>query len=168
MMVVEWLGVALAALNIVVTALVALAVHRASRRSAQLEHDRGIKDAWINIDMMALQDPRNMRLLDQMIHPDEGAADADMQRRRWLAYMLLNPLEAAWSAATSGHLPEGVLHSSERTMRGLVRHDDVHELIQGFVYSPDFRARCRQLREEWLAMRPPAQPDARPPSTCNA
>lgn len=149
----EWLNVVLAGVNIAVTALIALAVHRASRRAAQLEHDRGIKDAWINIDMAALQDPDNMRLLDQMIHADADDGDPDAQRRRWLAYMVLNPLEAAWSAAKFGHLSGGVLDSSERTMRGLVRHEDVYALIQGFVYSSEFRARCTVLRKEWLAER---------------
>ncbi|MEJ2791188.1 MULTISPECIES: hypothetical protein [unclassified Pseudoxanthomonas] len=158
----DWLNVVLAGVNIVVTAFIALAVHRASKRSARMEHDRGIKDAWINIDMAALQDPDNMRLLDQLIHADQQGADPDASRRRWLAYMVLNPLEAAWSGAKFGHLPDAVLDSSERTMRGLVQHDDVYALIQGFVYSMEFRARCAELRKAWqedsarLAQRAPA------------
>ena len=94
--------------------------------------------------------------------PNQQGTDPDASRRRWLAYMVLNPLEAAWSGAKFGHLPDAVLDSSERTMRGLVQHDDVYALIQGFVYSMEFRARCAELRKAWqedsarLAQRAPA------------
>lgn len=146
----EWVNVVIGALNLLVTGMIAWVVHRGSRRVFQLEHDRGIKDAWVAIDQAALESTDNMRLLDQMLHPDDPATDEETMRRRWLAYMILNPLEAAWTAGMEGHMKREVVQSSEQAMRGLVRQPDVYRLIQEVVYSAPFRDRCKLFRDEWL------------------
>jgi hypothetical protein len=164
-MIADWLNVAVGGINVLVTLYIARAVTKAGRNVVQMEQDRGIKDAWVEVDKAALADDADLGLLDAMIHPDQSAEDLISKRKRWLAYMVLNPLEAAWTSAKAGNMQAGAADSSERTMRALVRDPLVCELIEGFVYGSDFRQRCMQLRELWLAQtRDQEMP--RPPSTC--
>lgn len=168
----EMLGVLVTAINVVMTAYIAYAVQKAGRNGVKMEQDRGIKGAWIEIDRTALASSQDLDLLDAMIHPDKTKDRQIDRRKRWLAYMVLNPLEAAWSSASSGNMQLGALASSERTMRGMVADDTVYELIQQFVYGTDFQKRCAALREELLEERAKsksaAQESVRPPSTCNS
>lgn len=160
----EWINVFVGVLNAALTALIAYAVSRAGRRVARLEQDRAIKDAWVQVDQAALANEVDLKLLDGLLHPDDPEAGIEARRKRWLAYMILNPVDAAWSAAQAGHMPDGTLDSSEATMRALVRDDAVYELIRTFVYNRPFRDRCAELRAQWLAQ----QDAARPPSTAAA
>jgi hypothetical protein len=159
----DWLGVVLAAINVCVTAYIAYAVQKGSRRVVQMEQDRGIKDAWIEVDQAALGSDEDLDLLDGMIHPDSRGEDRTARRKRWLAYMILNPLEAAWTSATAGNMQAGAVSSSEHTMRAIVRDPVAWSLIENFVYGDGFRARCLQFRREWEAAS--AQETPRPPST---
>jgi hypothetical protein len=162
----EWLGVLVSMGNVLVTLYIAHSVQKASRNVVRMEQDRGIKDAWIAIDRAALDSEENLHLLDAMIHPDAQEEDRLAKRKRWLAYMVLNPLEAAWTSASNGSMHADALQSSERTMASLVRDPEVFELIEGFVYGGAFRRRCIELRNQWLSACP-AQATARPPSTCS-
>lgn len=157
----EWVNVAVGLLNAALTALIAYAVSQAGRKVARLEQDRAIKDAWVQVDQAALANDLDLQLLDDLLHPGNPEASTEARRKRWLAYMILNPLDAAWSAAQAGHMPEGTLDSSEASMRALVRDDAVYEMIRTFVYNRPFRERCAELRAEWLAQR------ERPPSTAS-
>ena len=157
----EWVNVFVGLMNAALTALIAYVVSRAGRRVARLEQDRAIKEAWVQVDQAALASDVDLQLLDRLLHPDEAEVDPETRRKRWLAYMILNPVDAAWSAALAGHMPEGTLDSSEATMRALVRDDTVYDLIRTFVYNKPFRARCAELRSEWQAQ----QAAERPPST---
>jgi hypothetical protein len=163
----QW-NVAIAALNVVVTLYIAYAVQRAGRNVVRMEQDRGIKDAWIEVDQVALANDDDLELLDAMIHPELRDQDRLAKRKRWLTYMVLNPLEAAWSSAAAGNMPGGALASSEKTMAAMVRDPEVFELIESFVYGSDFQRRCSELRDEWTR-RNPSQPthhdNVRPPST---
>ncbi len=163
---VEWLGVLVSMGNVLVTLYIAHSVQKAGRNVGRMEQDRGIKDAWIAIDQAALDNEENLDLLDAMIHPDAHGQDRLTKRKRWLAYMLLNPLEAAWTSTTNGNMHPDALQSCERTMTSLVRDPEVFELIEGFVYSGAFRRRCIELRNQWLTACQ-AQATARPPSTCS-
>lgn len=147
----DWVNVVVSMLNVAVTFYVAFAVQRAGRHVVRMEQDRAIKDAWVQVDQVALADPRNLQALDAMFHPDRAHEDEDAKRRRWLAYMALNPLEAAWTSARRQHMYAGAISSSEHSMRALVRDRLVYELIGQVVYSEEFKARCRIFREEWLA-----------------
>ncbi|MEO7051242.1 MAG: hypothetical protein ABI128_06220 [Rhodanobacter sp.] len=164
-MIAEWLNVGVGAVNVLVTLYIARAVTKAGRNVVQMEQDRGIKDAWVEVDKTALADDADLALLDAMIHPDQCGEDPADKRKRWLAYMVLNPLEAAWTSAKAGNMQAGAVDSSERTMRALIRDPLVCQLIEGFVYGSDFRKRCLELRKAWL-IETQAQEMPRPPSTC--
>lgn len=158
-------GVLVAAVNVVVTLYIAYTVKRAGRNVVRMEQDRGIKDAWIEVDQAALACDEDLELLDRMIHPDQHGQNRLAKRKRWLAYMVLNPLEAAWTSAKEGNMQAGALASSEKTMAALVRDPEVFSLIEGFVYGSHFRQRCMALRRAWLDT-PEGQESVRPPSTC--
>lgn len=155
----DWINVLVGLLNVAVTGWIAVALHRASSRVVAMEQDRAIKDAWITIDQVALADETDMQLLDAMFCPDDCADTPNEKRKRWLAYMVLNPLEAAWTSARQGKMPDAALGSTEESMRNLVRDEAIHELIQRVVYDTAFKARCMKMREEWeraQAERPPS------------
>ena len=169
-MTIELLRVLVTAVNVAMTAYIAYAVQKAGRNGVQMEQDRGIKGAWIEIDRTALASDQDLDLLDAMIHPDKAKDTQVERRKRWLAYMVLNPLEAAWTSANDGNMQHGALASSERTMRAMVADDTVYELIQQFVYGTAFQQRCQALRGELPGKRAEllAQASVRPPSTCNS
>ena len=162
-MIADWLNVGVGAANVLVTLYIARAVTRAGRNVVQMEQDRGLKEAWVEVDKAALDNEADLTLLDAMIHPDRCGEELADKRKRWLAYMVLNPLEAAWTSAKAGNMQTGAVESSERTMRAMVRDPQVCELIDGFVYNSEFRERCIALRNEWVTK---TQEMARPPSTC--
>lgn len=163
---VEWLNVGVGMLNALLTALIAIAVYQAGRKVARLEQDRAIKDAWISVDQAALATPEQLRVLDALLHPGE-ARDEAASRKRWLIYMILNPIDAAWSAAKSGHMPEGALDSSEASMRALVQDGDAYRMIQSYVYNLDFRKRCAELREEFEGKAPAQRSHGEPAFEAN-
>lgn len=152
----DWINIGVGLLNALLTALIAYTVSRAGRRVARMEQDRAIKEAWVQVDQAALANDTDLRLLDGLLHPEAAESTQEERRKRWLAYMILNPVDAAWSAAREGHMPDGTLESSEATMRALVRDDGAYALIRTFVYNRPFRTRCEQLRAEWEAQRPPS------------
>ena len=145
---VNWIEAGIGLLNVLVTGILGFVVFRAGRNVVRLEQDRAIKEAWIAIDQIALGNDEHLRTLDRMFHPDkEHESDAD-KRKRWLAHMVLNPLEAAWSSARKQHMPDGTLGSSEGAMRNLLRDPMVAEMMQTVVYGNDFKQRCRQILAE--------------------
>lgn len=156
----NWVNVVVGVINIGVTAYVAYIVGRAGKAVVRLEQDRAIKDAWIQIDQTALGNPVDLQLLDAMFHPDQVHEDEESKRRRWLGYMVLNPVEAAWSSAKRGHMPDAAVASSEATMRAFVRDDMLYALLLQVVYGNDFKTRCRELRAEWEASQRAAAVDA--------
>lgn len=158
----DWVNVAavaVASVNVGVTVYIAVTVRNAGRKVVAMEQDRAIKEAWIQIDQTALSNSDDLSTLDQMFHPDRQSEDMPEKRKRWLAYMVLNPLEAAWSAAQQKNMPDGANKSSEGAMRNLVRDKGIAELIQEVVYGEAFKQRCKDLREEYVKQQAnPASP----------
>lgn len=144
----HWIDASIALLNVIVTAGLGWVVFRAGRSVVRLEQDRAVKEAWIAIDQVALGRVEHLRLLDAMFHPDRVGDSDETKTRRWLAYMVLNPLEAAWSSSRETHMPDGTTDSSERSMRAMLRDPEVAAMMQTVVYGKAFRNRCKELLRE--------------------
>jgi hypothetical protein len=151
---------ALAALLVAVVAL------RLSKQAGRIETHRQIKDAFNALNTIALSDPENLRVLDELETPQFRGQSLDEKRRRWLAAIELNALESVFVGKREGLLD---VKYADATLSALVplmvQHVDVCEQINRAGYDPDFVQYCVEARERHFgAHQPSGKPSARTPA----
>src|SRR4051794_19065344 len=93
----------LALATLIATATVTVLVYFGTRTIARIEHDRGIRDAWNNIDALALADESILQVAESLLpQPGSGTRTSAEAKRKWLAFMLLNTLSSMYNAARRG------------------------------------------------------------------
>ena len=143
--------------GLAVTIVIAVLVHRAGRRIARAEYAREVNAAWMAVDSLALSSDEVLTDLDRMMHSDSRLDSLGDRRRRWLSYLVINPLMNAHVGAREGLAVGGrEADSTERSLKNLVRDDVFYRVVQEYAYDKAFVALCGRLREEQgLPMSPP-------------
>jgi hypothetical protein len=141
--------VILAFSSLVVTAVLTILVYRGSRQIAYIEYWRAVRDAWMQIDEIALSDDDNLRVADSLFHPDLANQTSDDRRKRWLGLMVLNNfLSQYFGPSESLPDPELLRGATLSQMEPLIRDDVFYGLTQSGLYDPEFEEVCRRLRQE--------------------
>jgi hypothetical protein len=149
--VIDWLGSVAAAnilssLNLLATATVAVLVYLTTQRFSRLQVERELRSTWITVDQEALASDESLQLMDDLLHPEDRDISIDDKRRRWVCYMLRNPLENMFQADTTGKFRRKKPRPSLATsLAPLVRDDMFMSLVDN--YSPHgFREFCHQVK----------------------
>ncbi len=99
-----WIALVQLAVSVVgisITVWLALIVKRSTTRIAQLEFNRALRDSWMHVDQMTLQDPNLVGLMDQYLPPHK-TADPGFGRKRLFLLVFLNPMYTTYQAAQQG------------------------------------------------------------------
>lgn len=130
------------------TLVLSAAVLYYTRKTVALESLRATRNSWMQVDQVALSDDKNLIFADQLFHPD-AAANTDEARRRWIAYMALNPVVSEYIAVRenlTAH-PRETMEGCRAILKTLLRNEDVFAMTQSGAYIAPFAALCREVRE---------------------
>jgi hypothetical protein len=149
------LGLFVALLTLLVTAALTVVVYYATKRIAEMEYARSVRDAWMVADSLALQDDVMLGIADKLFHPDKQPRSTEKQRKIWFAYTVLNLHSSTFfgikhglfNSVTEGHLAD--------MMRALLQDDDFFDITQHGGHEPEFIDFCRRVRAE--GKKPPAE-----------
>jgi hypothetical protein len=143
-------------IGIGITVWLALIVQRSTTRIAQLEFNRALRDSWMHVDEMTVQDPALLQFMNRF-QPPHGSADPDFEKKRHFLFIYLNPLYTSYQAARQG-LSSGARDQTIATIKSqltyVVADDDAYWVTQNQGYDPDFAAFCREVRAELPAKTP--------------
>lgn len=142
--------------GLIVTIWIARFVQRSSSKFSQLEFSRALRESWIHIDVLTLQNASVLRLANQYLPRREGA-DASFGQKRVFLLSYLSPINTAYQAARQGMYGPGTAEAVEAIKVQLVpvvSDDDGFWVTQNHGHDPDFMALCREVRES--LSRPPA------------
>ena len=140
--------VALSAL--VVSAGVSVIAYRGTKRIAEIQYWRGVRDSWMDIDKIALSNDEMLKMVDSLFHPDLAGQLIEDIRKRWFGYMAFNAFVSQYFGAGP---VEDVDESGRRArvaaqLKPLMKDDVLYNLAQTGVYGPQFENLCRKLREQ--------------------
>ena len=154
-----WIALVQLAVSVVgisITVWLALIVKRSTTKIAQLEFNRALRDSWMHVDQMTLQDPNLVGLMDQYLPPHK-TADPGFGRKRLFLLVFLNPMYTTYQAAQQG-LSSGSAAETIATIKSqlayVVRDEDAYWVTQNQGYDPDFAALCREVRESLTSAQP--------------
>lgn len=120
-----------------------------TRRIAQLEYERAIREAWIAVDTTALSSDAMLVMADNLMDPRNGNDDIEKRRRRWFAYTVLNAVTSLYFGSKY-RLTQVEMEACKELLRPMLLHDEVFEITQGHGYGAEFGAFCRKIREEQM------------------
>lgn len=125
---------------------IAVVLYRTSRTIERQNFSNSLRNAWIDIDSVALQDEATLHEIDFLLHPDRKDDPIEIKRRRWLCYMIGNTLSVNYNGIKSKLLPDvdGSFHSLQRSLEGLTRHPEFMQVTEYF-YEDEFRILCRDI-----------------------
>jgi hypothetical protein len=143
----EAVGVAAQGILSVAALVVAVVAFRLSKQASRTETHRQVKEAFNALNIIALSDPENLRVLDELETPQFRDQTLDEKRRRWLAAIELNALESVYVGKREGLLDR---RYADATLSALVplmiQHIDICEQINRAGYDPDFVKYCEEAR----------------------
>lgn len=124
-------------------------VYSGSKRVAQVEHDRSIREWWNTLDQIALSSDQMLVLADEMMYTSSVDESLEKRRRRWFAFVILNALSSSYLGAKLGLTRSSVetVEIVRHHLRKLLVQDDIFKLSQE-GYEPDFATLCREVRKE--------------------
>jgi hypothetical protein len=138
-------AVGLAAL--LVSTILAIVVYFGSRRIADVEYWRAVRDAWIQIDSFVLADNEILQQADSLWHPELAHQATEERRKRWLTYMALNTYVSSYFGPSR---PIPSLEESQRyvltQLEPMIKDDVFYHVTQSGIYPPKFEEACRDLR----------------------
>src|SRR5262245_28368394 len=82
----------LAFLSLIVSALLAYLVYRATKTVSELQFTRSIFDAWMQLDTFLLSQPHLLDAYEHILNPSPTAGPARDARKRLLTFIVLNPV----------------------------------------------------------------------------
>lgn len=136
--------------SLIASVVIAFAVYRGTKTFArmQLQHDQ--RTAWMDLDFHVLENDHVLEVVDQLLHPDDPGATLSRRRKRWICYLLRNPLESMYLGAQAGlvNCEETSMASLRASLKALVRDDMFMEMIDTYTPDPGFVALCHELRNE--------------------
>lgn len=139
----------LALATFVVTVMLSLFAYFGTKQIAKIEYGRAIRDAWLTIDTTALSNDEMLKVADLLVDPNSTNDTVEVRRKKWFAYLLLNPLLSGFEGNRKGFLEDKYVRNSlEQTLKPLMADDDIFSLTQGRGYPQDFARYCRKLRNE--------------------
>jgi hypothetical protein len=144
------IGNAIAAANLAASILVAIVVYKGSRLIGMLQIEREIRVAWMTVDQQALQCDEILECMDRLLHPGDDDLAIETRRKRWICYMLRNPLENMYMSIEAGLVrdSERSLASLKASLRPLVRDDSFLTLVNNYTSDPHFVKLCQSMRRE--------------------
>ena len=154
-----WIGLVqlgLSVVGIAITVWLALIVQRSTTRIAQLEFNRALRDSWMHVDEMTVQDPALLQFMNQFQLPHQSA-DPDFEKKRHFLFIYLNPLYTTYQAARQGlssGAPDQTIATIKSQLAYVVADDDAYWVTQNQGYDADFAALCREVRAELPAKTP--------------
>jgi len=135
--------------SLVATLVLAWVVSRASDRMARIEYARAVREGWVSVDTVALQDDKTLMTMDRLFFPNVQRPGVDEARKVWLAYLALNSHSSLYSGITHGLYPkEYDLRVLAGMLLPLLRDDTIFALTQNSGYEPGFAAFCRRTRTD--------------------
>ena len=139
-------------------------VYSGSKRIARMEYERSVREAWNNLDAVALSSDEMLKIADQMMDPLSAARSLEERRRRWFAYLVLNALASSYVGAQQGltKSPKGTLDICEHHLNRLLLDKDIFELTQQ-GYEGEFMALCRVIHKK-LQKKKEGESDPQPSS----
>lgn len=130
-----------------------------TRKSAALESLRAVRDSWMQLDVMALADDRNLKLADRLFNPD-AVADIEQARKRWILLTALNPVVSDFMAARIGVTPSATdtIAGCRALLASLLRDEEAFALTQSGGYTGPFQQLCREVHDGLVASETAEQP----------
>jgi hypothetical protein len=157
--------VGVGAAAIIVSLATAYFVYFGTKKMSRLDYERSVRDAWMTVDSAVLEHDL-LVVADTLFNPDDQAGVTDVRRKkRWLAYMILNPLASGFYGCEHGMTDGQAKRGIEAMLKLILHDDDVYMLTQSGVHEPSFVAWCKELRAQLPATQPPAngrQPEVEP------
>jgi hypothetical protein len=141
----------LAFVAIVGTVAVSIFVYYGTRRIARMQYEQSIRDAWVAVDTAALENDATLLIADSLMDPHSEELPIERRRKRWLSYMMLNPLFATYSGLQEGLVNQETVKSLHTELGLILRDDDVYKITQSGIYPPSFAALCETLRKNFRA-----------------
>jgi len=142
----------LALVTLIGSIAVSLFIWYGTRRIAQLDYERSLREAWMAVDAVALSSDEMLVMADTLMDPKNAASHIEARRRRWFAYTLMNAIVSTYFGAKHGFTQsrKDSLEACRQLLRPLMNHDEIFEITQGHGYEPEFSALCREVREEQI------------------
>lgn len=137
-------------LNLVVTAILTYMIHNWSKKSSSIEFTRSIRDAWVNIDSLVLQDNELLLIADSILDPSPvKETDEYKIKKRWLTLMILNTLASTFDGRQRGFIEEGeALKAFEALLKPIISDEDTFRLTQERGHSRAFSEYCKEMRDK--------------------
>jgi hypothetical protein len=142
--------------GLLATIVIPVAIYWGTKKIAKLQYDKSIRDFWMTIDSLALQNPALLEIADRLMDPASTDTPLAERQKKWFAYMVLNVVACCYFAAKHD-LTESrgaTLRCAEDLATPLVLDESVFRLTQGFGNEPEFSAFCRAVRDRCVAAKP--------------
>jgi hypothetical protein len=158
--------VAVGVAAIIASLAAAYFVYFGTKKMSRLDYERSVRDAWMTVDNAVLEHNDLLEVADTLFNPADQAGISDVRRKkRWLAYMILNPLASGFYGCEHGMTDGQAKRGIEAMLKLILHDDDVYMLTQSGVHEEAFIKWCRELRAQLPAAAPPAngrQPEGAP------
>lgn len=142
------LDIALRIATLVVQALIPFAVFFAGRAIAKAQYSKSAQDTWNEYNKLVLASKENIEVARKYLYPPEFAmGDEEQMRKAFMAFVLLNNLNAFYQGAKHKLLDKTYEQAAmHELLAPLLKDDDIYSLSQNRGYHPAFREFCRTLR----------------------
>ncbi|QDU40800.1 hypothetical protein Mal4_51600 [Maioricimonas rarisocia] len=137
------------AILVLVTTIAILWIHgvisSASERLTKLQLLRANYDAWKDIDTFFLTNPELLPVLNQFT-PDAATDEPEeAQKKRLVAFLMLNPLYSYFYALDKGYVSPRMREQFNHCLKPLVRDPTVLAMIKSQVFVEGFAEYCEKL-----------------------
>jgi len=127
-------------------------VYAGTVRIAKAQFFQTLSTSWNTIDSTLLAGDQNLRVANALIFDKmKGISPDDVPRKRWVAFMMLNPLEIAYEGVQKNLLDKALAAKIEHNLRQMLEDDEVFLLSQQGIYLPPFAALCARVKAELRA-----------------
>ena len=132
--------------------LLSLVLWIITRRQARVEYTRSIQESWNALNLSILSNPKLAPIADSLFQFPTGPSTEEAHLKRYLGFLCLNVLEAAYIGHNAG-LVERSYHfeSIAHILTPLLSDPEIAKLVQVGGYHSEFVKFCENRRRANLA-----------------
>ena len=126
---------------------VAYMTYRYTKTTKKINAFNEIKRSFNELNKIVLNNPDILEILEDATRPQYSDQTIEKKRKRYIAFTLMNTLEAIYVEKKVGGIDEEyATNSLNKLVPFLVKDDDLFRHYVETGYDPDFLRYCRQFR----------------------
>jgi hypothetical protein len=135
--------------GLIASIAIPIVIYRGQKRRETLEFILAIRNMWVSIDTIVLQNPGFLEIADSFLDPKGEKKSIKERKKTWLSLMVLNAIYMDYLGIKNGFHTKTALQAISYSLENYVIDDEFYSLTQNLgAYDNDFRALCKGLKSQ--------------------